>query len=156
LTLRGLDLLLDDLGLPLDRKLAVVAGCRDRLACELGVDQHAQRVLGEKFRRERVRLDALLGGELVEERPFVAAQAAFRRRSERVARLAAHLHSAHDCGELGVTIEELASSYLHMHANRMLRSAARPQELVLYDFLQRLYEGQRARGRGAIQAMTGR
>ena len=34
-----------------------------------------------------------------------------------------------------------------MHANRMLRSAARAQELVLYDFLERLYQGQLVRQR---------
>jgi hypothetical protein len=32
-----------------------------------------------------------------------------------------------------------------MHANRMLRSTQRAQELVLYDFLDRLYESRAAR-----------
>jgi len=36
---------------------------------------------------------------------------------------------------------------MHMHVNRMARAAARAQELVLYDFLARLYEGQAARAR---------
>jgi hypothetical protein len=34
-----------------------------------------------------------------------------------------------------------------MHANRLLRSAARPQELVIYDFLVRLYESKVARAK---------
>jgi hypothetical protein len=34
-----------------------------------------------------------------------------------------------------------------MHANRMLRAAARTQELVRYDFLHRLYESRAARQR---------
>lgn len=49
-------------------------------------------------------------------------------------------------------LRTLAGSYIHMHANRLLRSAARAQELVLYDFLCRLYESQAARrdrGQGA-------
>ena len=46
---------------------------------------------------------------------------------------------------LSVPLAELAVSYLHMHANRLLRSAHRAQELVLYDFLGRLYESQAAR-----------
>ncbi len=40
-----------------------------------------------------------------------------------------------------------APSYLHMHANRLLRSAHGAQELVLYDFLCRLYESRAARAR---------
>lgn len=42
----------------------------------------------------------------------------------------------------------LAKSYLHMHANRLLRSAQRRQEAVLYDFLARHYESEMARKRG--------
>jgi len=34
-----------------------------------------------------------------------------------------------------------------MHVNRLLRSAQRPQELILYDFLCRLYEGRIKRKR---------
>ena len=36
-----------------------------------------------------------------------------------------------------------------MHANRLLRSEQRAQELVLYDFLARLYDSEVARARGA-------
>ncbi|HEU4533881.1 MAG TPA: lantibiotic dehydratase C-terminal domain-containing protein, partial [Polyangiaceae bacterium] len=48
-------------------------------------------------------------------------------------------------GESPATVFGLSASYLHMHINRWLRSAQRPSELVLYDFLRRLYEGERAR-----------
>ena len=41
---------------------------------------------------------------------------------------------------------ELAMSLAHMHVNRMLRSAQRAQELVLYELLGRVYSSQAARG----------
>jgi hypothetical protein len=44
-----------------------------------------------------------------------------------------------------VPIRVLATSFIHMHANRLLRSAARAQELVIYDFLERCYTSQIAR-----------
>jgi len=44
-------------------------------------------------------------------------------------------------------LTELALSYAHMIANRLLRSAQRRQEMVIYDFLARLYESQAARSR---------
>ena len=50
-------------------------------------------------------------------------------------------------GVLRQPLPDLAGSYLHMHANRFLRSAARAQELVLYDFLLRLKRSQAARQR---------
>ncbi|MGD8710215.1 MAG: hypothetical protein PVF40_07500, partial [Ectothiorhodospiraceae bacterium] len=39
----------------------------------------------------------------------------------------------------GRSVEELALSFVHMNANRLLRAAARAQELVLYDLLVRHY-----------------
>jgi hypothetical protein len=48
-------------------------------------------------------------------------------------------------GRLSVPRTELAQSYLHMHANRLLRSLQRQQEFVLYDFLSRQYESRNAR-----------
>ena len=68
-------------------------------------------------------------------------------RSRRMAPIAAELRQAEREGRLTAPIGDLAASYLHMHANRLLRSAARSQELVMYDFLARLYRAQWARGR---------
>ena len=38
-----------------------------------------------------------------------------------------------------------------MHVNRMIRSSQRAHELVLYDLLRRLYEGQAARSKQQIK-----
>ncbi len=60
--------------------------------------------------------------------------------------LVAELRAIEQVGELCESIEDLAASFIHMYANRLLRSAARAQEMVLYDFLRRIYESQIARG----------
>jgi hypothetical protein len=39
---------------------------------------------------------------------------------------------------------ELAESYIHMHTNRLLESATTPQELVIHEFLDKLYRSQAA------------
>ena len=46
-----------------------------------------------------------------------------------------------------MSILELSPSYIHMHVNRLLRSVQRAHEVVLYDFLTRLYESQIARSK---------
>jgi hypothetical protein len=71
--------------------------------------------------------------------------AVFGRRSERLAPVIAELKSGEESGRLTVPVIELVSSYVHMHADRLLRSAQRQQELVLYDLLARFYESQAAR-----------
>ena len=43
---------------------------------------------------------------------------------------------------LSHSLRSLTPHYIHLHANRLLRSAHREQELVIYDLLSRLYESQ--------------
>jgi thiopeptide-type bacteriocin biosynthesis protein len=66
-------------------------------------------------------------------------------RSVAVAPAMAELRAAADAGRLSAGIPELAMSLAHMHVNRMLRSAQRAQELVLYELLSRAYSSQAAR-----------
>ena len=41
----------------------------------------------------------------------------------------------------------MSTSFVHMFVNRIIRSAARAHELVLYDFLHQLHESREARKR---------
>jgi lantibiotic biosynthesis protein len=131
LTLVGMDRLLGDFGLPLERKLAIARACRAGFGRELGAGAAFEHVLGDRFRADRRDLEALL-----------ATSDAFTARSTRIAPLAREI-TALDVASL----DDIIASHLHMHANRMLRSAAREQELVIHDYLVRLYESQLARAR---------
>ena len=81
-------------------------------------------------------------------------------RSQRVRPLAAALRDLHAERRLTVSLEEILSSLLHMHANRMLRSAARAQEAVLYTLLACHYDSQLARqglkGAARLRALEAR
>ncbi len=148
LTLLGLDRWLDELGLDLAGRLAVVRPQRDGLAKEIGGGKDLRLSLDRKFRGERAQLADLLAGaaETARSEAWEAGREAFRRRAEQTAPVLAQLAALGFQGQPASPLTALVPSLLHMHANRMLRSAARPHELVLYDFLTRLYESQRARG----------
>jgi thiopeptide-type bacteriocin biosynthesis protein len=150
LTLLGMDLLLADLGLSLEARTAVVERAREAFGQEFRVTAAFERQLGERFRQERGALEALLAGTSSEEDPWAAGVEVLRERSARLVPVATALREAERAGRLSASLAELAPSYLHMHANRMLRSAARAQELVLYDFLGRLYRSRLARSRGRM------
>jgi thiopeptide-type bacteriocin biosynthesis protein len=68
-------------------------------------------------------------------------------RSRVQAPLAAHLRTLEGEGKLRSPVLELVHSFIHMHVNRMIRSAARMHELVLYDLLRRHYDGMIARAK---------
>jgi hypothetical protein len=67
------------------------------------------------------------------------------RRSREWSAVVDELKESDRAGRLIASCREIAPGWLHMHANRMLRSVQRQQELVLYDLLMRQYESEAAR-----------
>jgi thiopeptide-type bacteriocin biosynthesis protein len=150
ITLRGLDKLLDDLGFSLAGKLAIAGAARDSFGAEFGMDTAMQKRLGDKFRTHRADITDLLGvPDGAVDHTYAPAIAAIAERSRRLAPIAAELHALANAGKLTRSIEDLAHSYLHMAVNRMIRTAPRAHEVVLYDLLRRHYDGLAARQRKA-------
>jgi thiopeptide-type bacteriocin biosynthesis protein len=145
LTLRGMDQLLDDLGFDLDGKRRVIELQRTGWVREFNFVGPAERQLGDRFRALRLSLEVLLDRARDEESDLQPGFALFAERSQRLKPVGEGFRAA--TGRIGVPLEDLAGSFLHMHANRLLRSAHRAQELLLYDFLDRLYLSQHARAK---------
>jgi thiopeptide-type bacteriocin biosynthesis protein len=145
LALLGTDMLLNDLGFDIERKLALMTRLRRNFGAEFKVSTEFERQVGARFRTERVTLEQLLSPELRDEHPLAPGRTIFRERSARLHKAAAQLHAAVAAGHISTSLESLAASLVHMHINRMLRASQRAHELVIYDFLKRLYESVRAR-----------
>jgi len=146
LTFRGMDMLLDDLGFDVTTKLEVLQRCRAGFGLEFGADFSGLKVkLGQKYRSERKSLEQLLDRSRDDKSSLSQGLSILRQRSEKLVPLGLELRELLDSNRLSIPFTELAPSYLHMHANRMLRSAARAQELVLYDFLLRACRSKMAR-----------
>jgi thiopeptide-type bacteriocin biosynthesis protein len=143
LAVRGIDALLADFGLDLGAKRKLVSEQRESFGRELGAGDPFWRQLGERFRRERASLEALLDRTRDEGSPFAPGLEAFAARTERLRPVIAALREA----PLTVPLTEVLASLVHMHVNRLLRSGQRAHEVVLHYFLDRLYEGQEARSR---------
>lgn len=147
LSITGIDRLLSELGFSAEVKSSIVAQARDGFAAEFGIDGAFRRSLGDRFRRERNRLEACLQSMPSGDDRLVPAFSVFTERSRRLAPVVEDLRKAAMVGDLTASLEQLAASYIHMHVNRMLRSTHRAHELVLYDFLARLYDAETGRTR---------
>jgi thiopeptide-type bacteriocin biosynthesis protein len=145
LAMRGIDLLFEDLGLTLEEKRFVARRAREGFGREFGIDGNFRGQMSRRYRAERARIEALLDSAHEAPAPLAAGLEALRRRSLRLAPVAAELRELDQVGRLSATISDIAMSYAHMHANRLLRSAQRAQELVLYEFLERAYSSHAAR-----------
>jgi thiopeptide-type bacteriocin biosynthesis protein len=151
LALLGCAALLADFGIDRARRLALVVSLRDALQREQRWKSELAAALGTRFRRERASLESLLerlespGGV---DHPLEPGIALIRERSARLAPLAAELRSLEQAQRLTQPRDALVLSYVHMHVNRAVRAGTRAHELVLYDFLARLYRTQEAREPG--------
>jgi thiopeptide-type bacteriocin biosynthesis protein len=134
LTLCGIDSLLRDAGLDLEQRYFFADRMAGVYGREFNLEGFARHPIQDKFRKERRSLFELLEGlEML------------RRRSERLAPALAELKERSERGDLAVSFTDILGSLIHMHANRMLPTAARAQEAVLYRFLENLYDSQLAR-----------
>jgi len=138
----GIDTLLADFGGDLGWRRAHMEKCRSMFHAEFQVDTAGKRQLSERFRAVRSALEQYLdgsGGQWLRE--------VFARRSAAVRPLVGQLRELDAAGALHVGWEDLISSHLHMHVNRLARSAGRAHEAVLYDFLYKVYDSKIARGK---------
>lgn len=145
LALVGMDRLLEDLGLDLEAKASVLSRVRESFGAEFRVDKRFEEQLGARYRKESRALEALLGATPQSPGPAQRGLMVLLRRSKRLEPVAQALRLASQEGRLTCSLPQLATSFLHMHANRMLQAEQRPQELILYDFLSRLYRSRLAR-----------
>ncbi len=145
LAMCGIDLLFDDLGLTLEEKRSVARRARESFGREFGIDGDFRGRVSQRYRAERARLEALLDPGQAPPAPLAAGLEALRRRSLQLAPVTAELRQLGQAGRLSATMTDIAMSYAHMHVNRLLRSAQRAQELVLYELLDRAYSAQAGR-----------
>ena len=147
LALRGLDLLLADLGIESQAKLDTVQRMQESYAREFRAGAGLKKQLAVLLRRERrVLSDVLEPGHDIDH-PLASGFAAFARRSEQLVSIVAELKASEGAKQLTVPLAQLTASYLHMFVNRLIRSQGRAHELVLFDFLYRLTQSRAARAR---------
>jgi thiopeptide-type bacteriocin biosynthesis protein len=147
LALRGSEDLLSIVCPDPEVKQRALGRMRQSFAAEFGGGKGLRVQLDRKYREENRALYPLLEPQRDAESDLEPGLAVLRRRNERLAPLVSELFAAEQEGRLFSQVADLASSLVHMHVNRMIRSAARAHELVLYDLLGKLLESRAARER---------
>lgn len=150
LALLGTDLLLDDLGLTVAERVTWAQRQRDGYGREFPGASDQAKQLGRRYRAERGDLEDLLWGDPLGHRLAPGIEL-LRTRSERLRPLGQRLRALPAPFDLA----DWAASAAHMHANRLLRSAARAQELAIHDLLSRLYRSRLARAARSCSSAGG-
>ena len=146
LAMVGVDSLFTDLGLSGEEKRFVARHARQSYGREFRVEGDFKGEVGRRYRAERADLEALLDTGQDPPAALAPGVAALHDRSLRLVPATAELRRHAQAGRLSQSLTDLAMSLAHMHVNRLLRSAQRAQELVLYELLDRAYSAQAGRG----------
>ena len=145
MALGGINALLSDFGLSDAERLVMMKSLSRGFSHELRVGSIFAQALGARFRRERDSISSLLDLGDDPDHPLAPGFDILRERSANLQPLVKELRTLERDGKLTLPIVQLVPSFIHMHVNRLLRSAARAHELVLYDFLGRVYQSRIAR-----------
>jgi len=125
----------------LEARQDVLADLLRGLEPEFRVDTALRKQIGERFRKERAWLEAQLSEtQTPNSTPL---QLVLYQRSQRLAPIITDLHASAGRGTLTHSLQSLTATYVHMHTNRLFRSAGRAQELVSYHLLTRWYTSSR-------------
>ncbi len=143
LALHGMHTLLDDFGLTLPARAALVGEIHSGFSAEHSAGKATERALDARYRKERAMIASLLDVERAPS-PF---RTLFERRSAIVRPIARELHGRLVDGRIPRSMEEILDAFLHMANNRLLKFPARPQELALSGLLVRAYASLAARAR---------
>lgn len=142
-------------GIPLVDRHRLAQRARDSYGQERSLKgSRAEHQLGDKFRAERKGLEALLNPTQEAEGPLVPGLAVLKACTKQLSPLFQEMLELEGEGRLTQKVEDLLGSFIHMSVNRHLRSAQRSQELVIYDFLCRIYESRLARERKMAKAQV--
>lgn len=127
-----IDDLLDAFGLLLEEKGKIISDAAKAFKTEFGYTKHqATKQLNDKYRSLRTDLDRVLQTRLDNEFPTVL----LKERKKEVERLAPGIKSSIPENYFPIYIQSLT----HMTMNRLFRSQNRMCEMMVYDYLHRIY-----------------
>ncbi len=139
IALSGADILLDDLGLTLDEKLGLTRVLYKHLQEEFPTREDLKIQLDRQYRAHRNMI-----APYMQRRPSRVCQI-FSERSTRIRQI---LEARQGGCRPGV---EVAASFVHMFFNRILASAQRQQELVMYHYLNKYYKTLTVRAKNGLK-----
>ena len=136
--LRSIDQLLIDFNLTTIDKLSLVEHNGTSFKKEFNADKKLLKQLDKKYRKYRVAFESFI--VIQEHKDYQPLIELIELRSQQLKKDINFIIEAKNKKTLEVSINNLLSSYIHMHINRFFLSRQRLYEMVCYDFLTRYYK----------------
>ena len=140
--IKCMDLLLEQFGLSLEDKVDFYKMINDGYSRELNMDKSMRVQLDKKYRNEVNQITNIIGLGNDNSFPGLGHIFDYTKKAQPIIENIVGLSSK---GNLEMPLNNLLSSLVHMHFNRLFRTKQRMHELVIYYFMNKFYTSQAAR-----------
>lgn len=140
--LRSIDELLTDFGYALPQKARLLQRATEAFRHEFRVDKALKLQIDARYRQHRSQIAQLLQPDAAEAIDLLLPLRQRRLGSADAVRELVHRAEQQ---QLGVSLDGLLASHIHMLVNRLIPDSQRLHELLIYDFLSREYQSQTSR-----------
>lgn len=146
---KSIDELFNSFGLTLDARFRMMDILREAFASEFNSNRFLKIQLDNKYRLHRNKLNKWLenDGLLLEDPTELLAIRALFERTKQIFPFVYELNHMNKQETLEVTIESLLGNLIHMIINRVITSQPRVHEMIIYDFMSRLYKSKIVRAK---------
>ena len=141
----SIDCLLNDFQYSLEKKLELLETMKTSFGNEFGMNRNLKMQIDKKFRDERPVINNVLNREKDFENNLLPLFKLLAQRSEKTASVVNTIMQIDIENKLGISLNNLLGSYIHMLMNRLFKSKQRLHEMVIYDFLYRYYNSEIAK-----------
>ncbi|QVY64619.1 thiopeptide-type bacteriocin biosynthesis protein [Polaribacter sp. Q13] len=135
--LKSMDAFLNSFKYDLENKVAFLKLNLERFRIEFNVDKNLNKQLSKKYQKLKLKFESFISMKESEE--FNSLLELIKNKNENLKPITNKILKLHSNNILGVSLDNLISSFLHMMLNRQFRDKQRLFELVCYDFLFRYY-----------------
>ncbi len=140
--IKCMDLLLEQFGLSLEDKVDFYKMINDGYSREFNINKSMRMQLDKKYRNEVKQISNIISLGNGNSFPGLSHIFEYMKKSQPIIRAIVELSLK---GSLEIPLNNLLSSLVHMHFNRLFRTKQRMHELVIYYFMNKYYTSQAAR-----------
>ncbi len=134
----AIDNLLISFDYQLDRKTALIEKMKSNFAKEFGINKYLRKKINDKYSSFENQIKIVLGRETSHDDTFLKNR--IESEDEEITKIAKKIICA--CSNNSEQIDILVESYIHMMFNRIFKSRQRTYEMLIYDFVFKLYKTQ--------------
>jgi thiopeptide-type bacteriocin biosynthesis protein len=143
--IKSIDFLLNDFNFSIEKKLTLMDNLRNVYSKQLGGKSNAKEQLNNKYRGIKPVISDVLNYESTDDVLINDLHSILHERSIGLKPIADRILLLKNNDQSYPSIEELLNSYIHMALNRILKSKHNLSELVIYDFMWRIYRSEIAK-----------